>query len=132
MNDQRKAIFAQRLEIVGSEDLEEIVQDMRHQVIDDLVDEYLPPNLFEQWDTTGLAGKLRSVLALDLPVRPGATKGVDQEVVRERLRGQRQARRRKGRGVRREHDAADRKAVPSQTIDSKWREHRWRWNTCGL
>ncbi|MCO5127081.1 preprotein translocase subunit SecA [Albidovulum sp.] len=126
MNDQRKAIFAQRLEIMESEDLEEIVQDMRHQVIDDLVDEYLPPKSYsEQWDTTGLAGKLRSVLALDLPVQAwGDEEGVDQEVVRERL-----------------YEASDKLAAEKaeafgadtmrqiekqfllQTIDSKWREH---------
>ena len=126
MNDQRKAIFAQRLEIMESEDLEEIVQDMRHQVIDDLVDEYLPPKSYsEQWDTAGLAGKLRSVLALDLPVQAwGDEEGVDQEVVRERL-----------------YEASDKLAAEKaeafgadtmrqiekqfllQTIDSKWREH---------
>ena len=126
MNDQRKAIFAQRLEIMESEDLEEIVQDMRHQVIDDLVDEYLPPKSYsEQWDTAGLAGKLRSALALDLPVQAwGDEEGVDQEVVRERL-----------------YEASDKLAAEKaeafgadtmrqiekqfllQTIDSKWREH---------
>ena len=38
MNDQRKVIFGQRLEIMEAADLSEIVEDMRHQVIDDLVD----------------------------------------------------------------------------------------------
>ncbi len=40
MNDQRKVIFGQRREIMEANDLEEIVSDMRHQVIDDLVDQY--------------------------------------------------------------------------------------------
>ena len=43
MNDQRKVIFGQRREIMEAQDLEEIVQDMRHQVVDDLVDSHLPP-----------------------------------------------------------------------------------------
>jgi preprotein translocase subunit SecA len=126
MNDQRKAVFAQRLEIMQSEDLEEIVQDMRHQVIDDLVDEYLPPKSYaEQWDTAGLAQKLRQSMALDLPIAGWAEEeGVDQEVVRERL-----------------YEASDKLAAEKleafgadtmrqiekqfllQTIDSKWREH---------
>ena len=38
MNDQRKVIFGQRREIMEADDLSEIAQDMRHQVIDDLVD----------------------------------------------------------------------------------------------
>ncbi|MCT8331345.1 preprotein translocase subunit SecA [Albidovulum sediminis] len=126
MNDQRKAIFAQRLEIMQSEDLEEIVQDMRHQVIDDLVDEYLPPKSYaEQWDTAGLAQKLRQSMSLDLPIAAWAEEeGVDQEVMRERL-----------------YEASDKLAAEKlaafgadtmrqiekqfllQTIDSKWREH---------
>ena len=56
MNDQRKAIFGQRLEIMQAEDLSEIAQDMRHQVIDDLVDDYLPPKSYaDQWNGDGLA-----------------------------------------------------------------------------
>src|SRR6056297_2110634 len=55
MNDQRKAIFGQRLEIMRAEDLSEIVEDMRHQVIDDLVDVYLPPKTYaDQWNAEGL------------------------------------------------------------------------------
>ena len=38
MNDQRKAIFGQRREIMDSDEVGEITEDMRHQVIDDLVD----------------------------------------------------------------------------------------------
>ncbi len=38
MNDQRKVIFGQRREIMEDADLSEIVADMRHQVIDDLVE----------------------------------------------------------------------------------------------
>ncbi len=52
MNDQRKVIFAQRLEVMESDEVEEMVQDMRHQVIDDLVDLYIPPKSYaDQWDT---------------------------------------------------------------------------------
>ena len=58
MNDQRKAIFGQRLEIMEAEDLSEIVGDMRHQVIDDLVDTHMPPKTYaDQWDTTGLQAR---------------------------------------------------------------------------
>ncbi len=118
MNDQRKAIFAQRLEIMESEDLEEIVQDMRHQVIDDLVDDYLPPKSYpEQWNTEGLYAaameKLALDVALDLPVQAWGDEGVDQEVVRERLyeaSDKLAAEKAEAFGA---HDAADRKAVPS-------------------
>ncbi|MCV2863239.1 preprotein translocase subunit SecA [Defluviimonas sp. WL0075] len=126
MNDQRKAIFGQRLEIMQAEDLEDIVQDMRHQVIDDLVDEYLPPKSYaEQWDIDGLAKRSLDALALDLPLAAWAEEeGVDQEVIRERM-----------------YEASDKLAAEKseafgaetmrqiekqfllQTIDGKWREH---------
>ena len=55
MNDQRKVIFAQRREIMEAQDLAEIIQDMRHEVIDDLIETYMPPKTYaDQWDTEGL------------------------------------------------------------------------------
>ncbi len=126
MNDQRKAIFGQRLEIMRAEDVGEIVQDMRHQVIDDLVDLYLPARSYaDQWNTEGLYSALLAKVGIDTPVIAWADEdGVDQEVVRERL-----------------YEASDKlmaektaqfgedtmrnieKQVLLQTIDAKWREH---------
>ncbi len=126
MNDQRRVVFGQRLEIMQADDLSDVAEDMRHQVIDDLVDLHLPPKSYtEQWDVDGLAEALRTQLALDLPVADWAEEdGVDQEVVRERL-----------------YEASDElmaekleafgpesmrnieKQVLLQTIDAKWREH---------
>ncbi len=87
MNDQRKAIFGQRLEIMQAEDLSEIVQDMRHQVIEDLVDQYLPPKSYaDQWDVEGLVAACREWASLDLPLADwAAEEGVDQEAMRERI-----------------------------------------------
>jgi preprotein translocase subunit SecA len=52
MNDQRKAIFSQRLEIMHTDEVEEVAADMREQVIDDLVDTHMPPRAYaEQWNT---------------------------------------------------------------------------------
>src|SRR6056300_419943 len=54
MNDQRKAVFEQRLDIMQSEDLNEIIVDMRNDVIDDLIETYMPPRSYaDQWDTEG-------------------------------------------------------------------------------
>ena len=126
MNDQRKAIFGQRLEIMESEDLAEVVQDMRHQVVDDLVDAHLPPKSYpDQWDTVGLHSAAMEKLSLDLPIAQwAAEEGVDQEVLR-------------GRIVEAADKLMDEKAAAFgaetmrniektfllQTIDAKWREH---------
>ncbi|MFD1913573.1 preprotein translocase subunit SecA [Halodurantibacterium flavum] len=126
MNDQRKVIFAQRLEIMEAEDLSEMVQDMRHQVIDDLVDLHLPPRSYaDQWEMESLQAAIGERLGLDLPVLGWAEEeGVDQDTVRERL-----------------YAASDElmadktakfgpetmrnieKQLLLQTIDGKWREH---------
>ncbi len=58
MNEQRKVIFSQRRDIMKAKDLSEITKDMRDQVIDDLVHDYMPPKTYaDQWDTAGLDGK---------------------------------------------------------------------------
>ncbi|MGA0716145.1 MAG: preprotein translocase subunit SecA, partial [Gemmobacter sp.] len=126
MNDQRKAIFGQRLDIMRAEDVGEIARDMRLQVIDDLVDQHLPPKSYaDQWDAEGLAAALRTGLNRDLPVVEWAAEdGVDQEVVRERiteatdvLMAEKTAA--FGPAVMRDIE----KQILLQTIDGKWREH---------
>jgi len=69
MNDQRKVIFDQRVEWMDDKVVAEVVGDMRHTVIDDLVAKHVPENAYpEQWDTPGLKEELKRVLNLDLPV----------------------------------------------------------------
>ncbi|WP_457650751.1 preprotein translocase subunit SecA [Profundibacter sp.] len=126
MNDQRKVIFAQRREIMETQDLSEIIKDMRHQVVEDLVDAHIPPKSYaDQWDTEGLYAAVMQRLGMDVPVIAWAKEeGVDDEAIIERL-----------------CDASDEmmaqkaaqfgpdtmrsieKQILLQTIDQKWREH---------
>ena len=126
MNDQRKAIFGQRLEIMQAEDLSEIVKDMRHQVIEDLVDENLPPKAYaDQWDTEGLTGACREWVGMDLPIADwAAEEGVDQDAVRDRIVAA------SDRMMGEKLDAFGPETMKTiekqlllQTIDAKWREH---------
>jgi preprotein translocase subunit SecA len=69
MNDQRKVIFDQRIELMQDENVAETVADMRKEVVDQLVAKHVPENAYpEQWDVAGLKEELQRVLALDLPV----------------------------------------------------------------
>ncbi|MDG2474107.1 MAG: preprotein translocase subunit SecA [Paracoccaceae bacterium] len=69
MNEQRKAIFSQRRDIMDAEDLSEIVSDMRHDVIDDLVLSNLSKDEYpEQWKISKLHEELKTGLSLVLPL----------------------------------------------------------------
>src|ERR1700720_1367970 len=126
MNDQRKVIFDQRVEWMSDEATAEIVADMRHNVIDDLVAKHVPENAYpEQWDTPGLKTELERVLGLDLSVDAWAKEeGIADEEIFARV--ERRAD---------EHMASKvaqwgtdviryvEKSVLLQTLDHLWREH---------
>ncbi|WP_299844267.1 preprotein translocase subunit SecA [uncultured Jannaschia sp.] len=126
MNDQRKAVFEQRLEIMEAKDIGEIAQDMRHQVVDDLVDQYLPPKTYsDQWNAQGLYASVIEVLGIDAPVIAWADEdGVDQEVVRERLyKSTDTLMEEKAEAFGVDQMRQIEKQFLLQTIDGKWREH---------
>lgn len=126
MNDQRRVIFDQRLEIMEADDLSEIVDDMRHQVIDDLIDTHMPPKSYsEQWDMEGLRKEVRETLGFDIPAEEwGEEDGVDQDVVRERLVERSDALMVEKQGQFGEETLRNlEKQVLLETIDRKWREH---------
>jgi preprotein translocase subunit SecA len=126
MNDQRKAVFEQRIEMMRLDDVSEVVRDMRHQVIDDLVALHIPERAYpEQWDTQGLKDDVAHYLNLELPIEAWAQEeGIADQEIRTRL-----------------YDAADKamaeraatvgpelmrqieKSVLMQTLDQRWREH---------
>jgi preprotein translocase subunit SecA len=126
MNDQRKVVFEQRVELMRDENVADTITDMRHGVIDDLVAKHVPENAYpEQWDTPGLKDELQRVLGLDLPVDEWAKEeGIADEELLHRV---------ERRGD--EHMAAKvaqwgpdvmryvEKSILLQTLDHLWREH---------
>ncbi|MDP5345003.1 MAG: preprotein translocase subunit SecA [Paracoccaceae bacterium] len=126
MNDQRKVVFAQRLEVMQADDQAEIVTDMRHQLIDDLVDAFLPPKSYpDEWDAAGLYAAVIEKLNLDLPIIGwAAEEGVDQDALRTRIAeasdgAMAEKTQAFGQDVMRKME----KQVLLQAIDAKWREH---------
>jgi preprotein translocase subunit SecA len=126
MNDQRKVIFEQRIELMKDETVAETITDMRKEVVDALVVKHVPENVYpEQWDVKGLKEELTRVLGLDLPVDEWAKEeGIaDEELI---ARIERRAD---------EHMAAKvgqwgpdvmryvEKSILLQTLDHLWREH---------
>ncbi len=87
MNDQRKVIYEQRAEIMDSEDVSDVIVEMRAETIAALVDTYCPPATYpEQWDVPGLKEGVRDVLFLDAPIDAWmAEEEVEQQIIVERL-----------------------------------------------
>ncbi len=126
MNDQRKVVFDQRIELMKDENVAETVSDMRHGAIEDMVGKHVPENAYpEQWDTAGLQEELKRVLNLDLPVDEWAKEeGIAEQELLDRI-------------VRRadEHMASKvaqwgpdviryvEKSILLQALDHLWREH---------
>ena len=126
MNDQRKAIFDQRIELMSQEVVTDTIHEMRHEVIDTLVNRHIPERAYpEQWDAAGLHDEIHDVIGLDLPIADWAKEeGIAEEEVRERIvrAGDEMAASRTARfspDVMRQIE----KAVLLQTLDHLWREH---------
>jgi len=87
MNDQRKVIFDQRIEWMRDDAVNEIVADMRHAAVDDLVARHLPDDSFpEQWDIGGLDREMCDILTLNEPLADWAKEdGIAVRDMRERL-----------------------------------------------
>jgi len=87
MNDQRKVIFEQRLEMMDAEDISEIVADMRRDVVETIVTKAIPPRAYpEQWKTEQLQAAAKTYLNIDVPVQEWADEeGIDAEIVTQRL-----------------------------------------------
>ncbi len=69
-NEQRKVIYEQRNELLGTEDISPIIKNLWADVINAAIDQYIPPqSLEEQWDVPGLENQLKQDFLLDLPLQ---------------------------------------------------------------
>lgn len=126
LNDQRKVIFEQRLELMDAESIAEIVEDMRHEVIENLVKLHIPENAYaEQWDVAGLKNGVGQYLNLDLPVEQwAAEEGIDEaDILKRVMEAADQAAAERAERFGPQIMAYVEKSVVLQTIDHLWREH---------
>ncbi len=126
MNDQRKAIFEQRREIMAANDLAETIRDMRHSVIDELVTKHIPKRAYaDQWETEELEAAIQDAVVLPLPVKEWAEEeGVDDEVIKERLyEATDKAFSEKEEQIGAENMRNIEKGLLLQVLDQHWRDH---------
>ncbi len=126
-NDQRKHVYEQRRELMEAEDISENIQGIRHDVVNDLIDTYMPADSIEEsWNVSGLMTALEQEFAVKVDVKGWleAENELDQPELRKRL-------------LQRVEDSyADKtalagadvmrnfeKAVMLQVLDTHWKEH---------
>ena len=87
MNDQRSVVYEQRKDLMRIDDVSETVADMRHEVVDSIVDDHIPEKAYpEQWDLDGMHDACRRQLGVDLPIKEWASEeGIADEEIRDRI-----------------------------------------------
>ncbi len=126
INDQRKAIFEQRIEFMRIADVAPIVKDMRHDVVEKLVWRHMPEKAYpEQWNTPELMIEGQEIFGFATPVdRWAAEEGIAQQEIIERLtREVDQAYAQKAALLGPERLRAVEKQVLLSVVDMRWREH---------
>jgi preprotein translocase subunit SecA len=126
MNDQRKVVFEQRIELMRDEHVGETVRDMRHEVVEELVAKYIPERAYaEQWNVTELSEAVKAQLGLDLPIPDWAKEeGIADDEIRERIeQASDELMARKAARFGPDLMRAVEKQILLQTLDHLWREH---------
>jgi preprotein translocase subunit SecA len=126
INDQRKAIFEQRIEFISSDTVDDIVSDMRGQLVDDLVAAHIPAKSYaEQWDVDGLNEELQEIFGRQFDVKKWASEeGVADTEIVERLIEE-TSKIAAARAAEAGLDVMRRveKAILLNVLDTNWREH---------
>jgi preprotein translocase subunit SecA len=126
MNDQRRVIFDQRREVMQTDDIAQLVADMRHEVIGEVVTRFIPPNAMpEEWNLSGLHEETLRIFGLDLPYKAwAAEEGIADEEIRERVTTAADRKMaEKAANIGPELMRRVEKSLLLQTIDHGWRDH---------
>ena len=126
MNDQRKTIFEQRLDFMTDNDVSDVIEDMRHQVCEDLVSIHVPKKAYaEQWDIDGLQARTAELLGSAPPLAEwAAEEGIADEEMLERLKEYTDKKFADTTApIERAQMQNVEKQVLLQVIDNNWREH---------
>ena len=126
-NDQRRAIYSQRNELLDVSDVSETITSIREDVFKTTIDGYIQPqSLEEEWDIQGLTERLKNDFDLDMPIAEWLDKEPElhEETLRERiLEKAKEEYLRKEEVVGTEMMRNFEKGVMLQTLDSLWKEH---------
>lgn len=126
-NDQRRAIYAQRNDLLDVSDVSDTIASIREDVFKVTIDAYIPPqSLEEMWDIEGLQERLVSDFDLTLPIKEWLDKEPElhEETLRERILDQAiEVYKQKEEVVSAEMMRNFEKGIMLQTLDTLWKEH---------
>ena len=127
-NDQRKAVFEQRIEFMRSPSVSDTVTDMRLQLINDMCLRHMPEKAYQdQWNLADLEEEVADVLGLAVPIREWAgEEGVaTMEVAAKLNESATSFYAHKESQVGSERMRWLEKQILLQAVDTRWREHLW-------
>ena len=126
-NDQRKVIYSQRNELMSTDDISDIIEDIRRDVINNFIDGYIPPESIEdQWDIPGLEKALAEDFLIELPISQWLDEddNLHEEPLRERILGEFvKLHEAKEAFVGAENMRKIEKSIMLEVLDSLWKEH---------
>ncbi len=126
-NDQRRAIYDQRNELMATSDISETINAIRAEVVDDLISAHIPPqSLEEQWDVPGLEKQISSDLNLQLPIQQwlDSDDNLHEETLRDKImQSVLDAYAEKQAVVGEQSMRLFEKQVMLQVLDTLWKEH---------
>ena len=126
-NDQRKVVYELRDELMNAEDISEMIEQNREDVIQAVIDGHIPPqSLEEMWDVPGLEERLKTDFDMELPIQEwlDTEEKLYEEALRERIVEKaveiyREKEEVVGAAVLRNFE----KTVMLQNLDTLWKEH---------
>jgi len=125
-NDQRKAVYELRDELMTAQDVTPLLDDVRADVVNAVADAYIPPQTPEEmWNLAGLEETLERDFGLKLPLLQWieTDKALDDKGIRSRILealGAAYAEKKRSNG---EALAHAEKVITLQILDQFWREH---------
>jgi len=126
-NDQRTVVYDQRNELMATDDIADVITNVRYEVVDSAIDLFIAPqSLAEQWDIEGLEAELKKQFGMELPVQKWLD--ADDRLEEESLRSKIQTQLSDSYQSKTDVVGADtirgfEKQVMLQVIDSRWKEH---------
>ena len=125
-NDQRQVVYQQRNDLLAEEEITEVINNVRADVIDTSISYYIPPqSLVEQWDVAGLESYLSSEFGLQLPIHQWLDddERLHEEGLRERVQQHMtEAYEEKSAKIGADIKLVERQ-VMLQVVDTLWKEH---------